>query len=98
MEPEPIRQQPDEPATPLSTTADLHAYYSILLELVIRHDPRLEAVVVDGVRRLLLHPNPSHPLGQNVQQLLRDLRERLLSPPPPEVVDALSQQPVRPVM
>ncbi len=74
-----------------------HSYYSVLLNLIIRHDDRLREAVVEAIRKILQNQMPGRELSPHVQISLRELRDGLLAEPPPEVVAAMSRPPVRPV-
>ena len=82
--------------------SEQHQFYMLLLNLLLRHDPRVRDDIVEAIRRILQHQNQAHPvsaypISAYVQQQLRLLRDDLLRPPPQDLVQAMSQPPVRPV-
>jgi len=76
---------------------ELHSFYTILLNIILRYDDRLRLTAIESIRLILQNSIPTHPLAPTVQELLRSLRDDLLATPDPSIASALSQPSVRPV-
>jgi hypothetical protein len=74
-----------------------HAMYSVLFTLIFRSNDSFRLAAAEALRRMIQNPIESHPMSEIVRSQLRAFRDELLKAPIPEIVEATSQPPVRPV-
>ncbi len=74
-----------------------HGLYMLLFTIIIRHDDHLRLAVVETIRKILLAPIEDPHLSPLLRQQLQSLRDSLLRPPSPEMLEVFRQPPIRPV-
>ena len=93
-----------ETMTPEQSIADIDAFvqgqhnlYMLLFNIVIRHDDQLRQAVAEAIRQILVAPIDEPLLDPALRTQLQALRDSLLRPTPPKLVEAFRQPPLRPV-